>query len=178
MSLIVVWIHLCELPIELYDAEVLKQIGESIGKVLRIDSHTAMEARGKYARLCIQVDVNKPLVNTICIGHFEQAVTYEGIHSLCFSCGRLGHKVDGCPYTVRNEREPLIPTEKAQTSCSDITRDTHDAQPSSPAYVSVDVGDSSQVDGHYGPWMVVERRMYRRKGTKSGVSTNSTRSAT
>lgn len=178
VSLIAVWIRLCELPIELYDAEVLKQIGESIGKVLRIDSHTTMEARGKYARLCIQVDVNKPLVNTICIGHFEQAVTYEGIHSLCFSCGRLGHKVEGCPYTVRKEREPLIPTEKAQTSCSDIPRDTHNAQPSSSAHASVDMGDSSQEDGHYGPWMVVERRMYGRKGTKPGVSTNSTRSAT
>ncbi|XP_075670334.1 uncharacterized protein LOC142640124 [Castanea sativa] len=75
VSVITVWIRLCELPIELYDAEVLKQIGESIGKVLRIDSHTAMEARGKYARLCIQVDVNKPLVNTICIGHFEWVVS-------------------------------------------------------------------------------------------------------
>ena len=37
ISLIAVWIRLCELPI--YEAEVLKEIGESIGKVLRIDSH-------------------------------------------------------------------------------------------------------------------------------------------
>ncbi|XP_050277967.1 uncharacterized protein LOC126719464 [Quercus robur] len=68
VSLIAVWIHLCELPFKLYEAEVLKQIRESIGKVLRIDSHTAIEARGKYARLCIQIDINKPLVNTILIG--------------------------------------------------------------------------------------------------------------
>ena len=38
-----------------------------------------MEAQGKYTRLCIQIDINKPLVNTILIGNFEQAVTYEGI---------------------------------------------------------------------------------------------------
>ncbi|KAK9990556.1 hypothetical protein SO802_025541 [Lithocarpus litseifolius] len=84
VALIAVWIRLYELPIELYETEVLKEIGESIGKVLRIDSHTAMEARGKYARLCIQINVNKPLVNTICIGRFKQAVSYEGIHSLFF----------------------------------------------------------------------------------------------
>ena len=109
VSLIAVWIRLCELPFELYEAEVLKQIGESIGKVLRIDSHTAMEARGKYARLCIQIDINKPLVNTILIGRFEQAVTYEGIQSLCFSCGRLGHKVEACPYTIRKGKEKMGP---------------------------------------------------------------------
>ena len=105
VSLIAVWIRLCELPIELYEVEVLKQIGESIGKVLRIDSNTAMEARGKYARLCIQIDINKPLVNHILIGRFEQAVSYEGIQSLCFSCGRLEHKVDACTYTICKGKE-------------------------------------------------------------------------
>nr|POF07720.1 hypothetical protein CFP56_61740 [Quercus suber] len=67
VSLIAVSIRLCELPIEPYEAEVLKEIGESI-------------------------DINEPLVNTILNGCFEQLVSYEGIQNLCFSCGRLGHK--------------------------------------------------------------------------------------
>lgn len=57
---------------ELYEAEVLKQIGEAMGKVLRIDAHTTLEARGKYARLCIQVDIKKLLINAVLIGRFEQ----------------------------------------------------------------------------------------------------------
>ena len=61
VSSIAVWVRLHALPIELYEAEVLKQIREAIGKVLRVDTHTAMEARGKYARLCIQVDVDNHL---------------------------------------------------------------------------------------------------------------------
>ena len=65
------------------------------------DTHTAMEARGKYARLCIQVDANKPLINTVLIGKFEQAVVYEGINKLCFECSRIGHKKEACPYIVR-----------------------------------------------------------------------------
>lgn len=79
VSLVAIWIRLYELPIKLYEAEVLKQIRESIGKVLRIGTHTAMEARGKYARLCIQIDINKPLINTILISRFEHSMLYEGI---------------------------------------------------------------------------------------------------
>ncbi|KAK9996394.1 hypothetical protein SO802_021080 [Lithocarpus litseifolius] len=112
VSLIAVWIRLNELPIEFYETEVLKEIGESIGKVLRIDSHTATEARGRYARLCVQVDINKPLINSILISHFEQVVTYEGIHKLCFSCDRIGHKIEACPYTIRKEKESQAPAKE------------------------------------------------------------------
>ena len=35
------------------------------------------------------------------VGGVTQLVQYEGISSLCFSCGRLDHKVDCCPYTNR-----------------------------------------------------------------------------
>nr|POE51174.1 ferric reduction oxidase 4 [Quercus suber] len=51
VSSIAVWVCLHELLLELYEMEVLKRIGEAIGKVLRIDAQTAMEARGKYARI-------------------------------------------------------------------------------------------------------------------------------
>ena len=101
VSSIAVWVRLHALPTEVHEPEVLKQIGESIGKVLRIDTHIAMEARGRYARLCIQVDLNKPLIDTILIGRFEQLVSYEGLHKLCFSCGRIGHKIEACQYTIK-----------------------------------------------------------------------------
>ena len=86
-----VWIRFNGLPIEYYDAEVLKEIGEAVGKVLRIDTHTASEARGHYARLCVQIDVDKPLITTVLIGKLEQQVMYEKIQKLCFNCGRVGH---------------------------------------------------------------------------------------
>nr|POE75443.1 hypothetical protein CFP56_50698 [Quercus suber] len=178
VALIAVWIRLYELPIELYDIEVLKQIRESIGKVLRINSHTALEARGKYARICIQIDVNEPLVNTICLGRFKQVVMYKGIHSLYFSCGRLGHKVNGCPYTIRKEKELSIPSVEAQSLCFDKPRGLHVDQSSSSTHPMVDVGESSEVDDQYGEWMVVRKRTYGRTGTMPGVNTDSTRKST
>ena len=53
VSSVRVWIRFNGLPIEYYDAEVLKEIGEAVGKVLRIDTHMASEAKGRYARLCV-----------------------------------------------------------------------------------------------------------------------------
>ena len=64
-----------------------QHIGKAIGNVLRIDTFTATETRDKFARLCIQVDVDKPLITMVMIGKLQQSVTYEGIHNLCFECG-------------------------------------------------------------------------------------------
>ena len=79
--------------------------------MLRVDTHTATKARVRFARICVQIDVKKPLVTTILIGKFEQPVSYEGIQKLCFGCGRMGHRRKGCPYTIHRStpsREPVL----------------------------------------------------------------------
>ena len=98
LTSVAVWVSFPELPIEFYDMEVLKEIGCVIGPVLHIDSYTATGSRGSYARLCIQIDLEKPLINSIRIGRLVQQVKYEGISSLCFCYGRLGHKQENCCY--------------------------------------------------------------------------------
>ena len=95
VSSIAVWIRLNELPIEYYNAEALHQIGKTIGNVLRVDTHTTSEMRGRFARLCVQVDVNKPLATAILIGKFEQPIYYEGIQKLCFVRGDGGSRGAG-----------------------------------------------------------------------------------
>ena len=75
------------------------QIRKSIGTILKIDTHTASETCGRFARLCVQIDVTKSLVTGIFIGKFEQSVSYERIHRLCFNCGRVGHQRENCPFT-------------------------------------------------------------------------------
>ncbi|XP_050254919.1 uncharacterized protein LOC126700774 [Quercus robur] len=65
MSSVAVWVRLNQLPIEYYNAEALLQIGRSIGNVLRIDTQTTKESRARFARLCVQIDVDKPLITTV-----------------------------------------------------------------------------------------------------------------
>ncbi|XP_050280478.1 uncharacterized protein LOC126721484 [Quercus robur] len=91
-NMFAVWIRLPELPIEYYELSVLREVGNTIGPVLRIDSNTATEVQGQYARICVQVDLNKPLVRKILLEGWVQEIQYEGINTLCFSCGRVGHQ--------------------------------------------------------------------------------------
>lgn len=39
----------------------LHAIGDQIGKAVRVDGNTLTQERGKYARLCAEVDLTKPL---------------------------------------------------------------------------------------------------------------------
>ena len=100
-NLVAVWIRLPELPFEYYELAVLKEIGNAIGPVLRIDSNTASEVRGRYARICVQIDLCKPLINQILLEGLVQEIQYKGVRSLCFSCRHVGHRKDGCPHTIK-----------------------------------------------------------------------------
>ena len=137
LTSVAVWVRLPELPIEFYDAAVLREIGIVIGPVLRIDSYTASETRGGYARLCVQIDLDKPLISSIRVGRLVQRVLYEGISSLCFCCGKLGHKQEHCSLKVK---EPSKVNE-AQTSSK-----------------TSEISEVVQSEPNYGPWMVVTRK--------------------
>ena len=151
VSLIAVWIRLYQLPIELYEVDILRPIGEAIGKVLRIDSHTAMEARGKYARLCVQIDVNKPLVDTILIGKFEQAVSYEGIHKLCFICGRVGHRKEACPYVIHSGKPPAAAEEVNKDEPVVCSHNLHETYFCGESHAMPKVSGAKDTDRQYGP---------------------------
>ena len=56
-----VWIRLEQLPTEYYHQEFLKHVGNKIGKLLRIDVVTNISIRGRFSRLCIQINLHKPL---------------------------------------------------------------------------------------------------------------------
>lgn len=67
-SFTALWIRLPELPSELYDQQVLSKIGQ----LLRMDICTQTTRRGQYARLCIQVQIDQPLLISLYIENHHQ----------------------------------------------------------------------------------------------------------
>jgi hypothetical protein len=45
----------------------------------------------------VEVDLTKPLLAMFSIKDRSYKVEYEGLHTLCISCGQFGHYRDGCP---------------------------------------------------------------------------------
>lgn len=56
-----VWVQLHHLPLEYWDREVLEIIGEQFGRLLKVDDHTEKLSRAKYARICVEMNLLKPL---------------------------------------------------------------------------------------------------------------------
>ncbi|XP_028066485.1 uncharacterized protein LOC114269382 [Camellia sinensis] len=63
-----IWVRFPNLPIEYYDEKVLYHISKVLGNPLKVDIKTAMVARGKYARVCVEMDLRKPLISHLTIG--------------------------------------------------------------------------------------------------------------
>ncbi|CAN1145344.1 hypothetical protein LINPERHAP2_LOCUS14625 [Linum perenne] len=56
---------------------VVSRIGNHIGKTVRIDMATTEGARGRFARVCVEVDISKPLVGNYMIEDRILNVEYE-----------------------------------------------------------------------------------------------------
>ncbi|KAJ1421055.1 Zinc finger, CCHC-type [Sesbania bispinosa] len=89
------------------------RIGDMIGRTVKVDSNTmkprngvweeTVTGRGKFARLCVEVDLCRPLVSKFELLGRTYSVEYEGLHLICFGCGKYGHRSEGCPTKVQQQ---------------------------------------------------------------------------
>ena len=89
---LLVWVRILCLPIEDYDHAFLMKVGEKIGKPVRIDDATSLVSMVHSALLCFEVDLQKPLVSKFELHRKVRRLEYEGIHLICFNCGRFNHQ--------------------------------------------------------------------------------------
>ncbi|CAI0389740.1 unnamed protein product [Linum tenue] len=82
------WLQLPDLPIEFYHPEAVTRIASYVGKLVRLDRAMKLGARGKYARVCVEVDLSKPLLVQFKILGKEYDIQWEGLTNICFECGK------------------------------------------------------------------------------------------
>ncbi|KAI9110340.1 hypothetical protein K1719_018782 [Acacia pycnantha] len=118
---VAVWIRILDLPLEFCTVESLEIIGNMIGKIIKIDRSTSIYDKGGFARICVEVDLLKPLLPAFTVFGEDKQLVYEGLHLVCFNCGRYGHAQEQCadridelhktPINVKNMKERVVDVE-------------------------------------------------------------------
>ncbi|KAL5797474.1 hypothetical protein ACOSQ2_002294 [Xanthoceras sorbifolium] len=124
-----VWLRLSGLPMEWVDARFLWKLGDILGKTCRVDQITEAQSRGRYARLCIEIDISKPLRSSMKVDGKIIRIEYENLSMVCFTCGKVRYVQGNCK---EGDMDQGIPIEK-------VVKNAELVDPMTP----------------YGPWMMV-----------------------
>nr|XP_025702526.1 uncharacterized protein LOC112803232 [Arachis hypogaea] len=175
---ITTWVRLSGLSIELYDRTILRRIGNLIGRTEKVDNNTANLCREKFTRLCVEVDLTKPLMEKYLINGEEYHVEYKGIHQICFSCGRIDHDQQHC--NIRKEKEVAARVESSEQSTYEKEENQYEKQNEQITEESTMENNLIKKDkskkimieqnDNYRAWMVVQRPKREKKNeeTKQG----------
>ncbi|XP_039815364.1 uncharacterized protein LOC120678302 [Panicum virgatum] len=97
-----IWIRVARLPMGLMKKEVAIQIGEELGEFMEVDLENDEFAAGRFLRVKVRIEIEKPLRRGIMIDVGEGAqerwcpITYEFLPDFCYVCGRIGHTDKAC----------------------------------------------------------------------------------
>ncbi|CAN0875114.1 hypothetical protein LINGRAHAP2_LOCUS10643 [Linum grandiflorum] len=136
------WVQLLDLLVEFYHPEAVMRIASRIGQPVRVNRATEECARAKYARVCVEIDLTKPLLPKYKINGVKYLISYEGLEDLCTVCGRYGAPTHRCCC----QEPPPEPESMEEVS-------TNDVNPT-----------QEEKDNAYGTWMIKTKA--RRRGRR------------
>ena len=111
-----VWVRFPCLNLMYYDEQIIKRVAWGIGKPVKVDMTTQSVARGRYARICMEIDLWKPVAIEIWMNDHWHALEYESLHLICASCGCYGHVARLCDSSkVQQKKEEDDSTAADQT---------------------------------------------------------------
>lgn len=110
-----IWAQFKNLPIEYFNGDALFKLAQAIGRPIKMDYHTSEVTRGRYARVCIEVDTNIPLPPYVRINSIKQEIAYELNAVFCNKCGKIGHFSIKCQASSITEGIIECPLEKLET---------------------------------------------------------------
>ncbi|XP_031124352.1 uncharacterized protein LOC116027066 [Ipomoea triloba] len=159
---LIVWVRFPCLPIEYFNFVFLEKVGKKIGKPIRADISTDMATRGRYARICVEVDITKPLLAKFKLYNRVRRIEYEGIHLVCFGCGRYGHKKEACP--VGNKADNPVEMDNVQPNQNPLAGEEG---ANKEEFIEIEGNFRKlqiirpEVVEDFGPWMLAQRKQRR-----------------
>jgi len=101
---------------EYYDESVLMALASAVGRPVRVDIKTVDASRAKFARMCVEINLDQPVVRRLWFRDHWYHVEYEGVHLLCKQCGIFGHMAKGCPKIGGKSKGSMVQQETMATT--------------------------------------------------------------
>ncbi|KAF7839819.1 DNA polymerase alpha subunit B [Senna tora] len=161
---IVAWIRVPGLPLEYYNVRCLRRVGDLIRKTLKVDQNTSLTSRGKFARICVEINLKRQLVPQVEICGRNYRVEYEGLHMICFFCGKYRHIKEACCMLKKNQ-EGSDDGEMRQTGPQKEGDKREGDAGSLPSEEAIK-------EGTFGPWMTVTKPVRRRMNNPKRMDAN------
>ncbi|WOL07772.1 hypothetical protein Cni_G16520 [Canna indica] len=100
-----VWVRFLSLPLEFWNIESINKLSLALGKVIFVDQRSFEFSCGRYVRVCIELDLSRPLRNGLWVGEpdkeFFRPLSYENLSIVCFACGLIELCEFDCPKQKR-----------------------------------------------------------------------------
>lgn len=151
-----VWVRIPSLNLLFYDESFLLALASMVGQPVKVDTHTLKIARGRFARVCVEIDLNQPVVGRVGIDGRWYNVEYEGLHIICAHCGCYGHLLKDCP-----NKPPMVTTEEGTSGVQQQPVGESEKISENPNLVAQYQGDSNHdkiEEVMHGEWLVVARK--------------------
>jgi hypothetical protein len=153
---------------EYYDESLLLALATSVGTPVKVDVRTLEASRGKFARVCIEIDLDKPVVGKVWFRDYWYHIEYEGLHLLCKNCGIYGHVARKCPSS--SVGTGTHKKETGDVNLADGSTATASSQPQpnlNTSMTSINGGVESAEESLYGDWLVVNRKKNQGRKTRA-----------
>lgn len=66
--------------------------------MIKVDHFTYVHSQYCFARICVEIDLERKFIPKVIMKAIGLVlnIKYEGLHDVCFGCGKYGHKVSNC----------------------------------------------------------------------------------
>jgi hypothetical protein len=95
------WVLLPGLPLHFWNEDALREIGNSLGKTITVDTSSRSGSSRLLGRVLVEIDITKGLPSTLEIEwrgrKIHQQLDYLGIPFRCSRCRETGHLRRSCP---------------------------------------------------------------------------------
>jgi hypothetical protein len=153
-----VWIRFPGLNLLYYDESVLLGLASVVGTPIKVDNNTLKVERGRFARICVEIDLTLPVVGKVNVNGHWYKVQYEGLHIICGNCGCYGHHTRDCSKNSVQQ----TPTEQTTKKHGDRTKVNVGTQEQDAVQNKESANskgkESGIINDTHGEWLVVQRK--------------------